>query len=112
MADLFLQRLEDSLNGFTDDDVMLVLVAEKIVNQYYGDEGQDVNNTIKRFREVDDEVDHEHVSLWTILCSQVLMLKCMKTVGDKESMKEISKGINETLQKFDKFEEYKIDLTK
>lgn len=108
MADLFLSRLEESLNSFEEDEVNLTMVASSVVTKYY-DEDKDVMKTMDRMRQVERELDNKEILLWTILCSQVLVLRCAKSSGDMEGAKKIAKGINETLEKFDDIAEYTPD---
>ena len=111
MAKLFLKRLEDALNSFDEDAVNLTLVASRIITKYY-DEEKDVMKTIDKMREVDVEINDERIGIWTLLCSQTLMLQCAKSSKDSKLIKEVAKGINETLGRFDNIEDYRMDEPK
>tara|TARA_A100001015_G_C14981207_1_gene709513 strand:- start:606 stop:950 length:345 start_codon:yes stop_codon:yes gene_type:complete len=111
MAKLFLKRLEDALNSFDEDEVNLTLVASRIITKYYEEE-KDVMKTIDKMREVDVEINDDRIGIWTLLCSQTLMLQFAKSSKDKDVVKEIAKGINETLGRFDNIEDYRMDESK
>ena len=111
MAKLFLKRLEDALNSFDEEDVNLTLVASRIIAKYYEEE-KDVMKTIDKMKLVDVEINDEGIGIWTLLCSQALILMCAKSSNDKDVVKGIAKGINETLGRFENIEDYIMDKPK
>ena len=104
MTELFLNRLEESLNSFKEEHVELPLVANKVVDQYYKP-GDDYKKSLAQILHVrfDPKID-EHISTWVLLCSQILLLRYFKTVGDEETFKSVGDEIKKTLEKFDKFD--------
>ena len=104
MTDLFLNRLEDSLKSFEGDDVELVLVANKVVDKYVKPDDE-FKVTLANIMQVrfDPKID-EHISTWVLLCSQVLLLRYVKTLGDIDTFKSVGDEIKKTLEKFDKFD--------
>lgn len=104
MAELFLNRLEESLKSFEGEHVELVTVADKVVKQYYKP-GDDYKKSLARILHVrfDPKID-EHISTWVLLCAQVLLLRYFKTVGDTDTLKSVGDEIKKTLDKFDKFD--------
>ena len=102
MTELFLNRLEESLKSFDGDEVELVLVANKVVDKYVkpDDEFKVTLANIMKVR-FDPKID-EHISTWVLLCSQVLMLRYAKTLGDMDTFKSVGDEIKKTLVKFDK----------
>tara|TARA_Y100000114_G_C11679674_1_gene287967 strand:- start:398 stop:709 length:312 start_codon:yes stop_codon:yes gene_type:complete len=101
MTTLFINRLQESLESFKNDEINLVLVADKIIKEYYEDQNRNVLNTIEKFREVYIDANNKHIELWTLLCSQVLLLNCIITIGNKQYTNNIYNEIKETLEKFD-----------
>lgn len=99
MTEVFLKRLEDSLNSFEEDEVNLVLVANRVVTEYYN-EDSDIKSIIIKINKIveDDNID-DNIRLWVTLCSQVLMMRYYKTIDDMVSFKKIAKDIANTLEK-------------
>ena len=99
MTEVFLKRLEDSLNSFEEDEVNLVLVANRVVTEYYN-EDSDIKSIIIKINKIreDDNID-DNIILWVTLCSQVLMMRYYKTIDDMVSFKDIAKDIANTLEK-------------
>ena len=104
MTQLFLDRLEDSLKSFEGDEVELVLVANKVVDKYVKPDDE-FKVTLANIMQVrfDPKID-EHISTWVLLCSQVLLLRYVKTLGDIDTFKSVGDEIKKTLEKFDKFD--------
>jgi len=101
MTELFLDRLEESLKSFDGDEVELVLVANKVVDKYVKPDDE-FKVTLANIMQVrfDPKID-EHISTWVLLCSQVLMLRYAKTLGDKDTFKSVGDEIKKTLDKLD-----------
>ena len=99
MTEVFLKRLEDSLNSFEEEEVNLVLVANRVVTEYYN-EDSDIKSIIIKINKIveDDNID-DNIRLWVTLCSQVLMMRYYKTIDDMVSFKKIAKDIANTLEK-------------
>ena len=99
MTEVFLKRLEDSLNSFEEEEVNLVLVANRVVTEYYN-EDSDIKSIIIKINKIreDDNID-DNIILWVTLCSQVLMMRYYKTIDDMVSFKDIAKDIANTLEK-------------
>ena len=104
MTQLFLDRLEESLKSFEGDEVELVLVANKVVDKYVKPDDE-FKVTLANIMQVrfDPKID-DHISTWVLLCSQVLMLRYAKTLGDKDTFKSVGDEIKKTLEKFDKLD--------
>ena len=100
-TDLFLYRLEESLKSFEGEQVELALVANKVVEQYYKP-GDDYKKSLWEILQVknDPNID-DNIDTWVLLCSQVLLLRFFKTVGDKDTMKSVGKEMLKTLEKFE-----------
>ena len=105
MASLFIRRLEEALNSTESDTINIPSVAAQVVSKYYLEE-KTMMKTMNRLRLVDLELKNEEMSLWTVLCAQVLMLMLMSKKLSKDDKDKLVEGINETLKKFDDIEEY------
>lgn len=104
MTELFLDRLEESLKSFDGDEVELVLVANKVVDKYVKPDDE-FKVTLAEILKVDSDPDiDEHISTWVLLCSQVLLLRYVKTLGDTDTFKSVGDEIKKTLVKFEKFD--------
>ena len=104
MTELFLNRLEESLKSFEGDEVELVLVANKVVDKYVKPDDEFKVTLAKILKVQSDPKIDEHISMWVLLCAQVLLLRHAKTLGDTDTFKSVGDEIKKTLEKFDELD--------
>jgi hypothetical protein len=101
MTELFLNRLQESLESFEGEEVELVLVANKVVNKYVKPDDEFKVTLAEILKVQSDPKIDEHISTWVLLCAQVLLLRHAKTLGDTDTFKSLGDEIKKTLDKFD-----------
>jgi hypothetical protein len=85
MSDLFLERLEDSLEKTEADDYYFVNVAQNIISKYKNDNEVSAGDLFKTFNDIVLEEDIEDITkIWVYLVIHVLYLQLAKTSGNEE----------------------------
>lgn len=85
MSELFLERLEDSLEKTEDDDYYLVRVAQDVISKYKNEKERTVGELYKVFNDIVHEDNIENITkVWGYLVIHVLYLQLSKTTGNEE----------------------------
>ena len=101
MADIFINRLEESLNSFDTEKVQLVLVASRVVDKYYKPGDNYKKGLVEILQVRNDSTIDENIDTWVLLCSQVLLLRYFKTLDDKDTYNDIGTEISKTIEKLE-----------